>query len=771
MKCDKCGAELKLGAKFCTVCGEKVEVQRICPNCGKPIKDGAKFCRECGAAVNTSKNPAPQAQPTPVKTEQVRYADPAPVKTGKNKAAIGIIAAVIAVVVVVGVVGAAALTKFIKAKSPAVADYSLYIKDNELYLADAENEPIKLTDDFFGMSLKRECEATPSDRGEGWYNYDAESYTESYGNYEYSDCVPYEDDKRDIDNVIKALCKADNSAGIQLYPDKIEFLLIRLLPTDGSAPFDRYSALESFNLCYYRLGAKNASPVKIASDVISYSLSDNGKLVVYTSTDSTVYTYDLTADRTLRIGKDLADYKFADGYSKVYFIDGNGNFYSASPVSDTLEIDKTLISENVTRFHVSDDGKTVRFLSGDDYYIVSDGGPTDKMGAHYKGNSVYESEDSKVYYYTDESGDSRSLYKFTVGEGEELVTSDFGDVISVSESGEVYYLISEDSSLSLDNFIVDDLAEQDRPIAEEYEDDSGYWYYYEGEGDFNVWRREELRRQLHGDYPDYAGSSLYCYDGTSLTRLLENVVGRNYYSSGLAFTVLDASAPQVKMSEAWTHSHLEFGSDGNVAVFDTSYLDKFIDTYAVIEDKAYKVSDACASELTFTNSCDALYFIADIQDLPDDTENHSTVPTGNLYRVPIENNVPEEPEIYNTEVADMLVSPVGDSDILYFKNMWSWTGEGEGDFYVNKDLLVYSMSIDSGYNFIEETGELRYQGDDGVYSYKDGKTVFLGEDANIWPDDEDPYTESAFFEEDGNVYLLDDNGNKILIDTGISLLL
>lgn len=119
----------------------------------------------------------------------------------------------------------------------------------------------------------------------------------------------------------------------------------------------------------------------------------------------------------------------------------------------------------------------------------------------------------------------------------------------------------------------------------------------------------------------------------------------------------------------------------------------------------------------------------------------------------------------------MLVSPVGDSDILYFKNMWSWTGEGEGDFYVNKDLLVYSMSIDSGYNFIEETGELRYQGDDGVYSYKDGKTVFLGEDANIWPDDEDPYTESAFFEEDGNVYLLDDNGNKILIDTGISLLL
>ena len=77
MKCDKCGAELKSGAKFCTVCGEKVEVQRICPNCGKPIKDGAKFCRECGAAVNTVDN-------TSINTEQVKYAAPVPVKSSKN---------------------------------------------------------------------------------------------------------------------------------------------------------------------------------------------------------------------------------------------------------------------------------------------------------------------------------------------------------------------------------------------------------------------------------------------------------------------------------------------------------------------------------------------------------------------------------------------------------------------------------------------------------------------------------------------------------------
>ena len=104
MTCDKCGAELKSGAKFCTVCGEKVEAQRTCPNCGKPIKDGAKFCRECGAAVNIVDN-------TSINTEQVKYAAPAPIKSSKNKTAIGIIAAVIAVVVVIGIAGAAVLSK------------------------------------------------------------------------------------------------------------------------------------------------------------------------------------------------------------------------------------------------------------------------------------------------------------------------------------------------------------------------------------------------------------------------------------------------------------------------------------------------------------------------------------------------------------------------------------------------------------------------------------------------------------------------------------
>ncbi len=46
--CIACGAPLQAGAKFCSQCGARQEVQR-CVKCGAPLQAGAKFCPECGA--------------------------------------------------------------------------------------------------------------------------------------------------------------------------------------------------------------------------------------------------------------------------------------------------------------------------------------------------------------------------------------------------------------------------------------------------------------------------------------------------------------------------------------------------------------------------------------------------------------------------------------------------------------------------------------------------------------------------------------------------
>ena len=51
-----CGHINDEGAKFCKICGAKIEklqqkTKKICPHCQAEIEEGAKFCAECGSPV------------------------------------------------------------------------------------------------------------------------------------------------------------------------------------------------------------------------------------------------------------------------------------------------------------------------------------------------------------------------------------------------------------------------------------------------------------------------------------------------------------------------------------------------------------------------------------------------------------------------------------------------------------------------------------------------------------------------------------------------
>ena len=50
-KCESCGAEMPLSAKFCSKCGNKFPAMKFCPGCGYPIVEGSKFCSECGTVL------------------------------------------------------------------------------------------------------------------------------------------------------------------------------------------------------------------------------------------------------------------------------------------------------------------------------------------------------------------------------------------------------------------------------------------------------------------------------------------------------------------------------------------------------------------------------------------------------------------------------------------------------------------------------------------------------------------------------------------------
>ncbi|MGN0738765.1 MAG: zinc ribbon domain-containing protein [Treponema sp.] len=49
MKCNKCGAEIEEGKKFCGECGAPAPQEKKCAKCGATIDAGVKFCPECGA--------------------------------------------------------------------------------------------------------------------------------------------------------------------------------------------------------------------------------------------------------------------------------------------------------------------------------------------------------------------------------------------------------------------------------------------------------------------------------------------------------------------------------------------------------------------------------------------------------------------------------------------------------------------------------------------------------------------------------------------------
>jgi len=73
MRCSKCGAENREGARFCDKCGATLSLK--CPSCGAENRPDAKFCDSCGAALSGSlstKDAKPEQPPrTAIETERL----------------------------------------------------------------------------------------------------------------------------------------------------------------------------------------------------------------------------------------------------------------------------------------------------------------------------------------------------------------------------------------------------------------------------------------------------------------------------------------------------------------------------------------------------------------------------------------------------------------------------------------------------------------------------------------------------------------------------
>lgn len=89
MICQKCGAELKAGVKYCRECGARVEEEpkKVCPKCGTDIRTGAKFCFQCGADLDLSDRVYAEKANTSQEGEYHTYTEPTDDPTSEEKSA------------------------------------------------------------------------------------------------------------------------------------------------------------------------------------------------------------------------------------------------------------------------------------------------------------------------------------------------------------------------------------------------------------------------------------------------------------------------------------------------------------------------------------------------------------------------------------------------------------------------------------------------------------------------------------------------------------
>ena len=751
MKCNKCGAELKPRAKFCTICGEKVEVQRTCPNCGKPIKEGVKFCRECGAAVNTVDN-------TSINTEQVKYAAPAPVKSSKNKTAIGIIAAVIAVVVVIGIAGAAVLPKLFSSRSSG--DLAMYVKDNSIYLVEGDNEPKELTDRFLGASgvdfLDVETDKFFSVRyynhfvGNRLINYDDIKCMAKDGYYDdgnYVSAGNYGSDKED--DFVK-LFYTDSVNGFVLFPQNVELSLFECAPTDGSSHWYEVEEITGYDLYYCKIG-KKSEPVKIYSDVDRYEVTEDGRMVVF-QCDNDLFTYDFSTDKVLRISVDVRLYEVTPENALIYYTTYDGKLYEAETVSDSLEAKTELISDECGYFRLSDDGEYIVYSSTSGNFVKYKGKPAEKLAMYYDSDYEYISDDYTVFYYVSEN----TLYRDTLGGSDEVIVDNVAEVLKIYDTGEVYYIELSDNSLALRDYVIDDMADADEQYREKYEDD----YYDLTEENPEVCARFDLRRDIY-EYDSGSKGTLCYYDGNAKTIISENVYGIPSCAAEkpvIAWQAFNPSADKMTLSEIVEKYSFKITlHDGGTGLSDTVYSN-FVETYYAEQAEAHKIDVKSVDNLTVTGSGDAIFYR---EGVPNIVNYYGDMPGADLYRLSIGNGE-QNTELYEYGVGD-IYSAYGDSDILYFKNYWRGDDDAIGDLYLNHELLG------------EEIGELEMSvNDDGTISSDE-----WNEDAGEWAEkilfspnevhEEDDLPEKSF-SLDGDRLYINDDGSRKLIDTGVSLL-
>lgn len=452
---------------------------------------------------------------------------------------------------------------------------------------------------------------------------------------------------------------------------------------------------QGINLYYRKTDNKESEATKIDSDVTIYDVNSSASIVTYVKgkgEDCNLYQYSIKEDMKEKIASSVKDYYVSENGSKILYVNTDGNLYVKSSGEDEEKIASDITS------------------------------------------IVYHSEDFvTVYYIKDEA-----LYKQSIGADREKIDSEISRIVKVYESGEVYYLKQNSETLSLMDYVVDDMKETDanapdqypsRPRAYSYDTTEEYnKAYAEYEEAYEAYyakaSRDKWREALAETKLSHTVYSLYFYSGSEKTAITDSFAGDINSAAAAKKPVISYAAynqeafNKAKLSDIVEANDFKgFNDKIEKALFSSS------DRYIAVGAAPSVLKQEKAAAIRINESGTAIYYVDDIPEGKD---------AGDLYSVSIVDNVVGEPELYDSDVYAGTCYFLSDTQFLYFKDY----KDANGDLYLNKATVDYDVSsnnlsynseLEKIYYYTDWNNEKGY----GILKeYANGESVKIADDVH-----------------------------------------
>ena len=351
-------------------------------------------------------------------------------------------------------------------------------------------------------------------------------------------------------------------------------------------------------------GVENAQLSYFAQNVGGYvQLSKDGKNIFYIDkiSDSSMTLYYRSATNAkkepVKIDSDVTRYEISEnGKTLVYMKGEDGDLYKHD-----LK-DKEKIATEVSIFYMSKDAKILIWENEEgDLYMQKGNKDKEKLDSEI-GNIERVSEDFKTVWYVKDG----SFYEMVLGKDKEKLASDVHSVLAVYESGEFYYLKSNTAEKVLYDYVDDDLAESDATMTEPvypnyptYPDYPYSWNYETSEAYEAAYAEyqkqyEEVQKKYDEDLEKYyaARDEWWKKESRDSTRQslkdekIEQTVYTLYYNNGKADKELTANYASGSAEYSWDKQILIYGASevGEIGKMKMSEIESYWDVYSKVTD-------------------------------------------------------------------------------------------------------------------------------------------------------------------------------------------